>query len=187
MNGDKKEWPTERITKLDAARRQLSVAIRLLLEDKDMLAVHTLVGAAHAVLERIALGGKSRNTRKKLKDNIFVRNDCRLAFTRHVNEARNFLKHADRDSGDTHEFNPNNTAYWLCDAVWMLHQATGRWGKEGTVFIGWFMLAHPDVLDPLALPSGGIDILIKMKIKISAPEIKKSYLELLEHQTFWKE
>ena len=38
--------PLELVTKLEAAERQLRVAIRLFFERKDMIAVHTLTAAA---------------------------------------------------------------------------------------------------------------------------------------------
>ncbi len=38
------------LNKLDTARRQLSVAIRLLLDNDDPVAVHTLVGAASTII-----------------------------------------------------------------------------------------------------------------------------------------
>ena len=41
---------TIRLNKIDAARRQLKVAIRLLFDDEDPVAVHTLVGAASVII-----------------------------------------------------------------------------------------------------------------------------------------
>src|SRR5688572_12649416 len=44
----------EIVTKLEAAERQLWVAIRLFFERRDAIAVHTLAAAAHSVLVDLA-------------------------------------------------------------------------------------------------------------------------------------
>jgi hypothetical protein len=42
-----------KITKLDAAKRQLATAIRLYFEDRDPVSVHTLVMAAGEIIDRL--------------------------------------------------------------------------------------------------------------------------------------
>ena len=42
------------VSKLDAATRQLHMAIRLYFQDADPLGVHTLAGAAHGILEDLS-------------------------------------------------------------------------------------------------------------------------------------
>jgi len=44
----------ESASKLDAATRQLHMAIRLYFQDADPLAIHTLAGAAHGILADLA-------------------------------------------------------------------------------------------------------------------------------------
>ena len=43
--------PFEMVTRLEAAERQLRVAIRMFFERKDMIAVHTLAAAALQILD----------------------------------------------------------------------------------------------------------------------------------------
>lgn len=75
----------ERITKIDAARRQLDAAIGLWLKEDDLAAVHTLAYAATTVL---------RDLGRHAKPPIELINIGPYALDR---DAANFLKHADTD------------------------------------------------------------------------------------------
>lgn len=83
------------VSKADAANRQLAVAIRMYLNDGDMVAIHTLACAAREIYERhCQMAGIKRfydeiaatypdSTQKQIFDIL--------------NGARNFLKHPDAD------------------------------------------------------------------------------------------
>src|SRR5258708_16538362 len=77
-----------KVTKLEAGRRQLDVAIRMFFDNEDVLAIHTLSRAAFRILDDITKEGDAKVALavhiKKLGPNKF-------------NEITNFLKHADRD------------------------------------------------------------------------------------------
>lgn len=80
------------IGKLDAARRQLTEAIRLWLEDRDALAVHTLTMAAFGILNALSshtVGEKHRRFMDGFLSTLGYHTFYQLA---------NFLKHADRDA-----------------------------------------------------------------------------------------
>ncbi len=83
------EMSTAKIDKVEAAGRQLSVAIQLWLEERDGLAVHTLTMAAFGILNALC--------RKDPQHVAFM--DRFLAEFGHKRfyETTNFLKHADRD------------------------------------------------------------------------------------------
>jgi hypothetical protein len=56
MNETSKDLgPTEKITKLDAARRQLHTAIRLYFENRDLVSVLTLSRASHDILRTLLI------------------------------------------------------------------------------------------------------------------------------------
>jgi hypothetical protein len=82
------------IDKLDAARRQIECAIRLVAAEEDELAIHTLVMAAYGILEDLSkgrpyyeIGFKPWLTKIGLK---------------RFRATANFLKHADRDPHAVH-------------------------------------------------------------------------------------
>ncbi len=87
MNGNRAHM----IDKHDAARRQLMDAVRLWLEGRDRLAVHTLVMAAFGILNPLAkktLGAKYEEFMRGFLSEYGYKRFFGLA---------NYLKHADRD------------------------------------------------------------------------------------------
>jgi len=79
-----------KISKLEAAKRQLDAAIRMWFKNEDMLAIHTVSRAAFRVLFDIT---KEGDVKKALDTHIKKVGAARF------NEETNFLKHADQDPG----------------------------------------------------------------------------------------
>lgn len=83
-------------TKPQAATRQLDVAITLLFSDCDPLVVRTLAAAAHGILADLVdsnlSGGSWRS--KIIQDSGLSKKDTIAS----LNNAQNYLKHADKDS-----------------------------------------------------------------------------------------
>jgi hypothetical protein len=132
------------ITKQAAARRQIDTAIRMLfLHGEDFTAIHTVAAAARSILNDLAEArgvGDTYETRRALED--IYRNDYRLDLTdpavageinwkAHAiekdrrtkklrNNSANFLKHADRDSGDALDIGELNPCQVIieCLALW---------------------------------------------------------------------
>ena len=95
------------LSKLDAARRQLTVAIRLLFDGVDPVAVHTLVGAASIIISNLVERHHSENSWDK-----FAQNANSLSASEYFNVLRkqqNFLKHAGTDPSCTLDFDPVET------------------------------------------------------------------------------
>src|SRR3989442_1153367 len=107
----------ERVTKLDAARRQLREAVRMFFEERDGLAAHTVTAAAHQLLhDMLAKAGQDGSF---LRGGRMIRPRCRTEFKTLVSKSENFLKHADRDPEEVLEFRPSLTKYFLLDAAEM--------------------------------------------------------------------
>lgn len=84
-----------RCTKHDAATRQLDVAIALLFNDSDPLAIRTLSAAAHGIFADIAdTREKGSSWRSKIIEDSGLN---KAEAFRILNEAQNFLKHANND------------------------------------------------------------------------------------------
>jgi len=77
-----------KITKLEAAGRQLDSAIRMFFSNEDILAVHTVSRAAFRILYDINTESDSKVALKAYIDKVGEKQ---------FNETTNFLKHADRD------------------------------------------------------------------------------------------
>lgn len=93
----------EKISKLDAARRQLIVAINLFFEGRDPLAIHTLTTAADGILADLCLKkGISQRILWDFKE--YIKPEYHTFWIKQITEIKNFLKNADRDPEDILEF-----------------------------------------------------------------------------------
>jgi hypothetical protein len=137
--------PKLRITKLDAARRQLEVAVRLYFYEADPVSLHTLTAAAYNVLRDV---NRARDGSPMfVKDNIekYIKPEFVDQMWKRVVEAENFFKHADHDPDGVLEFRPGQTEILLLDACEKYRQLTGEAVAELTVYIGWLMLQKPAI------------------------------------------
>ena len=127
------------VSKLDAAKRQLEVAIRLYFYNGDPVAIHTLVGAAYNVIRDLnrRLGGKPMVVKEEMVERI--KPEWRKEFRRQLNEAENFFKHADNDHDGFIEFDPHFTEVLLFDAINSYFRITGEDPPLIKVFRTWFV------------------------------------------------
>jgi hypothetical protein len=127
------------IGKLEAARRQLALAIRLFFQEADPIAVHTLASAAYQVLHDIS---ESRGLIGLVKANPNVREEKRNEWQGILNRAQNFFKHAGRDPTGTFDFDPELTRVFLFDAVLLYAQLSNQPFQEGTLYSAWFAVQY---------------------------------------------
>lgn len=104
-----------RLTKLEAAQRQLMRAIRMLFAEDDPVCTHTLAGAASILLTNLVEHHLPGSTweQKAWEDN----NLGKAEFFKIARKAQNFLKHARDDPSETLDFNPTDTDALLTLAV----------------------------------------------------------------------
>jgi hypothetical protein len=135
--------PFESLTKLQAAERQLRVAIRLFFERRDLVAVHTLAAAAQEVLRDL---GRPRGIKSIFKDSDLIRPEHREEVANRLNEAQNFLKHADRDPDKQLQFWYEATQFYLLDAALLYYRLTDQQFPEITGLLAWFAVKFPNFL-----------------------------------------
>jgi len=135
--------PYETVTKLQAAERQLRVAVRLFFERRDLVAVHTLVAAAQGVLRDL---GRPRGFKSIFEGSSLIRPECRNDLGRLFKRAQNFFKHADSDADAQLEFYYEATKFYLLDAALLYNQLTERQFPEITGLLAWFSVKLPDLL-----------------------------------------
>ena len=153
------------ITKPTAAQRQIDAAIRMLFSGEDALAVHTVVAAAHRIVldlteKRSGTRGQSpyaESLRKTLTDlyrKRFGRSPSSALiqhvlpqleqwFGNHLNRPANFLKHADRDAGESLDQNSLETDLLLlvsCNEYTTLGFALT---PEMEAFCRWHLAVYP--------------------------------------------
>jgi hypothetical protein len=139
------EYTKTRISKQEAAVRQLTAAIRLFFQQGDTFAVHTLAAAALQILLDL---GKREGFVSPIRDPIRIRPERAKEWFRALARTENFLKHADRDPDDILEHDEELTAFHLFEAV-AIAESLLKWdAPERLAFESWFMNAHPNVFKP---------------------------------------
>lgn len=128
-----------RVTKLDAARRQLRTAISLWFTEGDPVAIHTLVYAAHEIIHRLF---RLRGHRDLMFDSAVVKDEYRGEFARYLKEDANFFKHAKTDATAERTFNPLANDLFLLVSLVGLHRMGEPLGDEEGAYWLWLSIHH---------------------------------------------
>jgi hypothetical protein len=133
--------PFEKLTKLDAAERQLRVAIRMFFERKDMIAIHTLAAASQGILQDL---GRSKGSVSLFEQGAArIIPEKRKEVVRLFRLAQNFSKHADRDQNTELAFFFDATKFYLLDAASLFVSITGRQIPETAALTAFFLVKYP--------------------------------------------
>jgi hypothetical protein len=135
--------PTERITKIGAAERQLVTAIDLFFNGGDTIAVYALAGAAREIITTMC---EHRGITSFFDDALDANPDLtEAALRRMANRYRGFLKHADRDPDTVLEdFTDYENDHILFIACHDLGRLCGGMPVEAQVFEAWYLACHPE-------------------------------------------
>jgi len=136
--------PELKITKLDAARRQLKTAVRLYFNDEDAVSIHTLACASHEILA--TLKSKKCDYPMIMSDHL-INEPYKKEFRQIISAPKNFFKHADKDANATMDFNPKINEYFLLDACEAYELLTGEKEPYFTIFRAWFVSQHPEIMN----------------------------------------
>ena len=138
-----------RITKIEAAQRQIDAGIRMLFRNDDPVAVHTVAMAGFRILRDLVA------QQKGLEDPIasLIKPGKEKAFWRGFNSFANFLKHANKDPDDI-----SDGILEEANDVTLL-MATTYYGllgfdktEEMQVLATWCLTVHPEVFAQDASP-----------------------------------
>lgn len=132
-----------RLTKLEAARRQLETAIRLYFAEGDEVSIHTLAAAAYSLIRDI---NEHRQGEAMLKDlHLILSDDLARVFRSYINRPENFLKHADKDPDEVGELEPKWAELLLWEASRKYCAMTETQNKIMVTFIFWFVTHWPEL------------------------------------------
>jgi hypothetical protein len=138
----KHSWPMHdivRISKLEAAQRQLSIGIRMLFEGADSVAVYTLLGVASVLFtDLIEQAAPHKSWDKMAQD---ANNLTSAEYFSIMRKAQNFFKHARNDADAVLEFDPVDTeslAFWAI----MNGSELAPMSVEAQVFQLWYIASH---------------------------------------------
>lgn len=109
--------PTIKITKLQAARMQLSTAIELWFADRDPVSTHALAFASHEIIHRVF---RRRGYSDLLFDSGVVKDEYRDEFAKALKEDAGFIKHlnrADENETDAIDFKPGGNMLFIMMSI----------------------------------------------------------------------
>jgi hypothetical protein len=134
-----------KVSKLDAARRQLETVVRLYFHDGDPVSIHTLTAAGYNVLRDVNAkrGGAPMMVKDQLKQ--YVKPEMQKEFHDLLHAAENFFKHADRDHDAVLDFMPKQSELMIYDACSKYYELTGEQPPLFQVYRAWFMVTHREL------------------------------------------
>jgi hypothetical protein len=135
------------ISKLDAAKRQLEMVIRLYFSNGELVSIHTLTAAAYNIIHDVnkKRGGTPMMVKDQIKDH--VKPEYQKMVMDKINKAENFFKHADRDHKTTLDFNPGLSELLIYDACSQYRKLTGELPPLFLIYQGWFMMNNSNLFD----------------------------------------
>ena len=135
---------TIKVNKIEAARRQIDTAIRLLFGNEDPVAIHTLTMAGFRILRDLS---NKRNSNMNKIAQLFIKPGMEGKFWGTLQSFANFLKHADEDPDsiiDNIQEEVNDAILFLATLYYqdLGHQFT----PEMLALNAWFSVIHSDFI-----------------------------------------
>ena len=132
-----------RVTKLDAALRQLNTAITLWFRDGDEVAIHTLAAASHQIVYDIV---RKKNGPDLLYDSIIFKDEYRKHAVAILKAPQNFFKHADSDPTGEIEFSADLAELFFMHTMVGLDFLCVPSDGIRSCFVHWFGIHHKEYL-----------------------------------------
>jgi hypothetical protein len=134
-----------RVNKIEAARRQIDAAIRMLFSNEDSIAIHTLAMASFRIVRDLSEKRKENNMHKRIKS-IF-KPGMEKEFWKELQVPANFLKHADNDPDGILENIKDEANEWVLFIACLYYKDLGfQYTPEMTVLVTWYFVLHPEYL-----------------------------------------
>src|ERR1039457_3689137 len=135
--------PSIRVSKLDAAHRQLCCAIELWFADGDAVSIHTLACASHQIIHDINV---KRGPIDLLFDSALIKDEHRKEANDLIRKDMMFFKHADKDPDGITEFVPLSSEFFMLFSIKGLESLGSSLNDAEVAFIEWFTLQNPKFL-----------------------------------------
>lgn len=134
------------VDKKAVSSRLIREAVWLFFNQRDNIAIHTVIASAHQVLFDL---GKNKGLVSAVKNHGSKDSSSFRKFLKTINFPYNFFKHADRDAKDEIDVSPLSrmTEDFILDAILMLQNISGEIPFEAKVYWHWFVSAYPEEFD----------------------------------------
>lgn len=133
-----------KLSKFDAAERQLIQAVNLFLEEGDEISVHTLIEAANQILRDI---GEDHGVTSFVRSHPKISDERKRDFYKALSKSKNFFKHADKDKEEVLDFDPATNHLSLLEGAALHTQIKKGVIPEVLVFELWFFSEYPDFFE----------------------------------------
>lgn len=139
-----------RVSKLEAAQRQLNCAIRMLFAGGDPIAAHTLAGAA-ALLFSDLVNAKcpEKSWDKMAREAVGL---PKAEYQKIMRHAQNFLKHAENDPDGMLNLDPKDTDALVFCALMNASELSSPLTYEAQVFQLWYVASQPPDVRTAEIP-----------------------------------
>ncbi len=134
-----------RVNKIDAARRQIGAAIRLLFDNDDPVAIHTLQAAGFRILRD--LSDKSEKASVWASFKAVIRPGMEKEAWAAWSKPANFFKHADRDADEILDNVDESINEAMLFMASLLYQDLGyELTPEMKILMAWMLATHPQFM-----------------------------------------
>jgi hypothetical protein len=138
-------YRTVRVSKLNAAQRQLRTAIALWFENGDPVSVHTLAFAAYEIFHSVS-EHRDPYRRDLIFDTFHIKDEYRKEWLALVKKEANFFKHGDRDPEAVIDLDPEFSEQFILWSI-LARQLCGEGpSEEESTFMWWFMFHRTHML-----------------------------------------
>ena len=136
----------QKVTQIDAARRQLHTAILLWFEDGDLVSMHTLAAAAHGIIHDL---NRAQKGPPLLFDSPTIDPALKRQSVAILKEFENFCKHADNRKRKITELEiePKVTIGFMFACLWGLTFLKQKHTPTEMAFRSWVLAHHPEFLN----------------------------------------
>lgn len=168
--------PKIKVTKLDAAIRQLRTAIRIWFQDGDPVSIHTLFAASHEIIHTLF---RRQGFSDLIFDSTRIKDELRGEWARRLKEAPNFFKHARDDVEGEIEFSPSINSVLMLTLAGALQRMGVPEGAEEAALSRWLLVHEPQLFFQDAVDA----VPVHLANQVKAMD-KKEFFESLDF--LWK-
>lgn len=139
-----------KVSKQEAAKRQINTAIKCFFNDEDILSIHTLACAGLGIIEDLARKKHQPTSFSAIIDLVIP--ERRREIENLFKKPQNFLKHADRDPDDILEYNPDLIDVYILLSCLSYQELTHEFSPEMKIYMLWFSFVYPNIISYDKIP-----------------------------------
>jgi hypothetical protein len=155
----------EKLSKLDAACRQLDTAIELWFRESDPVSIHTLACSAHQIIHDTI---HHRGGQDPLFDSPYIKKESRKRAKELLHKSYSFFKHANRDPETSIEFDASAPEIFILVSLDGLEQLGVERNLLRLAFLLYFGFLNPDLFAEPFFQRFHIDVLRKLNLSRAA-------------------